>query len=101
MLAMSGKTIFTVPFSVQSGRLITCMILLLLTFPLIAQSHEGHGEHTVCAVCTVSLGSVLPALEHFTVITLKPAGIVRNETTISARQVFSRLYDGRGPPQIS
>jgi|GEM_PF-2247844 len=101
MLAMSGKTLFTAAFSVQSGRLITCLIFLLLTFPLVEQIHEDHCEHTVCAVCSVSLGSLLPALEHFTTITMKPAAIVRNETTISTRQPFSRTYDGRGPPQIS
>jgi hypothetical protein len=101
MLAMSGKAIFTTPFSVPSGGLVACLILLSLTFPLVEQTHEVHFEHTVCAVCAVSLGFLLPALEHFTVITLKPVGIVRNEAAIPARQAFARLYDGRGPPQIS
>jgi hypothetical protein len=98
---MSGKTLFTTAFSEQSGRLITCLIFLLLTFPLVEQIHEDRCEQTVCAGCTLSLGSLLPALEHFTDITQKHAGILRNEATISSRQAFARLYDGRGPPQIS
>lgn len=99
--AMSGKNLLAASLSLHSGRLIACLILLLLTANLIEQNHDDHCEHTVCAVCSVSLGSLLPALEPFTLITLKPAGIVRNETTISARHLFSRAYDGRGPPLIS
>ena len=101
MRAMSGKNLLATSFSLYSGRLIACLIVLLLTFPLIEQMHEDHCEHTVCTVCSISLGSWLPALEHSTAITLKPVGIDRNETTIAARQAFSRHYDGRGPPQIS
>jgi hypothetical protein len=101
MLVVSTKYIITAPFAVQSGRLVTCLILLLLSFPLVEQTHEDRCEQTACAVCSVLSGSLLPALEHFTVITLKPAGIVRNESAIPARMAFARLYDGRGPPQIS
>jgi hypothetical protein len=101
MFAMSGKHLFTAHLSAQSGRLITCLIFLLLTVPLIEQAHQDRCEHAVCATCTLPLGSLVAALEHFTVTSQKPAGIVRNETTISARQAFSRPYDGRGPPQIS
>lgn len=101
MRAMSGKTLFTVDFSVQSSRLITCLIFLILAFPFVEQAHDEDCEHTFCAVCTLSLGSLLPAFEDFKVIAQKPAGIVRNEITIAARQAFSRPYDARGPPQIS
>jgi hypothetical protein len=101
MLAMSDKHIFTTPFPVRSGRLITCLVFLLLTFPLIEQIHEDYCEHAVCAVCSGSLGSLLPASENLTTITLEPIGVVSNGATLSACQVFSRSYDGRAPPQIS
>lgn len=101
MCFMSGKHLLAAAISLPSWRLIACLIVLLLTAPLIEQSHEDHCDHTVCAVCSLSLGSLLPTLEHVPAITMKSVGIVRNETTISARQSFSRAYDGRGPPQIS
>ena len=43
---MSGKTLLTKAFSVQSVRLVTCLICLLLTFPLVEQIHEDHCEQT-------------------------------------------------------
>ena len=99
---MSDKTLLTTAFSVQSVRLVTCLICLLLTFPLVDQIHEDHCEQTACTSCISSLGCLLPvAGEHFTVIIHKRAGIERNEAAISARQAFFRPYDSRGPPQIS
>jgi hypothetical protein len=98
---MSDKTLLTTAFSVQSVRLVTCLICLLLTFPLVDQIHEDHCGQTACTSCTLSLGCLLPVGEHFTVIIHKRAGIERNEAAISARQAFFRPYDSRGPPQIS
>jgi hypothetical protein len=101
MFDISGKIRSTAASSTLSGRLIACLIFLLLTAPLIELAHADSCEQHACAVCTSSLDPFLSLTGHLTGFVLNPAKVIFNQVTTKALQIFPRAYDSRGPPKIS